>query len=77
MTQTLEATFDGKVFHPTEAVELQPDTQVILTITVKKPVKKKPKSFLRTAHSLKLEGPPDWSSRLDDYLYGEAKLDDE
>ena len=28
------------------------------------------KSFLDTARSLNLEGPPDWSDRLEEYLYG-------
>jgi hypothetical protein len=28
-----------------------------------------PKSFLRVARTLRLQGPADWSSRLDDYLY--------
>ena len=27
-------------------------------------------SFLDTARSLNLEGPPDWSDRLEEYLYG-------
>lgn len=36
-----------------------------------------PKSFLRVARSLRLQGPADWSSRLDDYLYGGAKLDEQ
>lgn len=77
MSQTLEATFDGVVFRPTEAVELQPDTPVLLVVTVKAVPEKKPKSFLRVARSLKLQGPKDWSSRVDDYLYDGAKLDDE
>ena len=72
MTQTLEATFDGEVFRPTETVELKPDTRVQLTVTVKPTVEEKPKSFLRVARSLRLSGPADWSSRLDDYLYGIA-----
>lgn len=75
MTQTLEATFDGKVFHPIDAVELRPNTRVQLVVTVKAPPKNKPKSFLRVARSLKLQGPSDWSSRVDDYLYGGANLD--
>ena len=33
MSQTLEATFDGEVFRPTEAVELKPDTLVQLIVT--------------------------------------------
>ena len=77
MSQTLEATFDGQVFRPIETVELQPDTRVQLVVTVKVVPEEKPKSFLRTARSLKLQGPKDWSSRIDDYLYGGANLDDE
>ena len=77
MSQTLEATFDGQVFRPVETVELQPDTRVQLVVTVKVTPEEKPKSFLRTARSLKLQGPKDWSSRIDDYLYGGANLDDE
>jgi hypothetical protein len=34
------------------------------------------KSFLQVARSLRLQGPPDWSSRLDDYLYGGAELNE-
>ncbi len=70
MSQTLEATFDGAVFRPTEAVELEPDTRVQLVVTVKATPEEKPQSFLRTARSLRLQGPKDWSSRVDDYLYG-------
>ena len=77
MSQTLEATFDGQVFRPVETVELQPDTRVQLVVTVKVASEEKPKSFLRTARSLKLQGPKDWSSRIDDYLYGDANIDDE
>ena len=33
----------------------------------------KPGSFLDTALTLRLEGPPDWSENLDDYLYGDKK----
>lgn len=77
MSQTVEATFDGQVFRPIETVELQPDTQVQLIITVKTITEEKSKSFLRTARSLKLKGPKDFSSRLDDYLYGGAEMVDE
>ncbi len=77
MSKTLEATFDGAVFHPVENVELKPDTRVQLIVTVKDVSEEKPKSFLRTARSLKLKGPKDFSSRIDDYLYGKAELDDE
>ncbi len=77
MSQILEATFDGQVFRPIQTVELQPDTQVELVVTVKNVSEENPKSFLRTARAMKLKGPKDFSSRIDDYLYGGANLDDE
>ena len=77
MSKTLEATFDGQVFRPVETVDLEPDTRVQLVVTVRDSSEEKPKSFLRTARSLKLKGPKDWSSRIEDYLYGEARIDDE
>ncbi|MBS1810661.1 MAG: antitoxin family protein [Acidobacteria bacterium] len=76
MSQILEATFDGTVFRPTETVELQPNTRVQLVVTVKSVTEEQPTSFLRTARALQLQGPPDWSERLDDYLYGGVNLDD-
>lgn len=74
MNQTLEATFAGQVFRPVEAVDLEPDTKVELVVTIKVLPEEKAKSFLRTARSLRLKGPKDFSSRLDDYLYGGANL---
>ena len=75
MSQILEATFDGAVFRPDETVKLQSDTRVQLVVTVKTATEAPPKSFLRTARSLQLQGPSDWSERLDDYLYGGANSD--
>jgi hypothetical protein len=69
MATTIEATFDGRVFHPTDPVSLPPNTTVRLTV---EPIQGKPTSFLRTARSLGLEGPPDWASNVDTYLYGEG-----
>ena len=51
MSQTLEATYDGQVFRSIQRVELQPDTQVQLVVTVKTAPEEKSKSFLRTARS--------------------------
>ena len=62
MSQILEATFDGEVFRPTEAVELQPNTRVRLIVTAKSSAEDQPTSFLRVARSLRLSGPADWSS---------------
>ena len=77
MTKTLEAVFDGAVFRPDEKVELEPNTRVEIIITVKPKKQDAPKSFLRTARALRLKGPKDFSERIDDYLYGGAKLNDE
>lgn len=70
MIKTLHAIFDGKVLRPEEPVELEPNTRVRLTIETTEPSKTRVRSFIQTARSLKLEGPSDWSARLEDYLYG-------
>ncbi len=71
MSNTIEATFDGNVFRPTRPVPLSPNTPVLLTVELLPTTTKSPTSFLRTARNLKLQGPPDWASNLDSYLYGE------
>jgi predicted DNA-binding antitoxin AbrB/MazE fold protein len=69
MSQIIEAIFDGQVLQPAEPVELAPDTRVRLTIeAIAQPEGKTP-SFLRTARALNLEGPEDWSSQIEAYLY--------
>ena len=77
MSLTLEATFDGTVFHPIEPIKLMPNTHVRLVIEIVEENFEKPKSFLDVARSLNLRGPADWSSRVDDYLYGTKSLDNE
>lgn len=69
MDRTLGATFDGDVFRPDEPVGLRPNTRVRLTVESAEGPEREPRSFLRVARSLELEGPSDWSSRLDEYLY--------
>ncbi len=69
MTTTLAATYDGEVLRLDEPIELEPNTRVHITIETTKPIVKRRLSFLRTASSLNLQGPPDWSARLEDYLY--------
>jgi hypothetical protein len=73
MATTIEATFDGNVFHPSGPVALAPNTAVRLTIEPLPAKPGAPASFLRTARSLDIEGPPDWASNLDKYLYGEEE----
>jgi hypothetical protein len=81
MTTTIEATFDGEVFRPTQPVPLEPNTPVKLTVETAVPPAPedkvsdktgKPYSFFDVARSLKIEdGPPDWSANIDKYLYGD------
>jgi hypothetical protein len=72
---TLYATFDGQVLRPEEPIPLPPNTRVRLRV---EPAEIEPAhgddySFLRVAQSLNLEGPPDWSERFDEYLYGQEE----
>jgi len=70
MVQTLEAVFDGTVLRPDEPLHLEPNTRVRIVVeTVDDD--REPTSFLRTARSLNLEGPADWSANIDAYLYGD------
>jgi predicted DNA-binding antitoxin AbrB/MazE fold protein len=76
MGKTLYATFDGHVLKPDSSIELEPNTRVKITIETDDDPKIQKKSFLKTARSLALEGPSDWSSRLEDYLYEEKKANE-
>jgi len=76
MTKTLEAVFDGEVLRPVEPVGLEPNTRVRLTLEVDDNTVEEPKSFLQTARELELDGPPDWSENVDDYLYGNRHSND-
>ncbi|MFZ0962869.1 MAG: antitoxin family protein [Terriglobia bacterium] len=71
MTKSIEAVFDGVTLRPNEPLELPPNTRVRVTIE-SLPAASEAGSFLRTARTLKLTGPPDWSSNLETYLYGES-----
>ena len=70
MSKTIEATFDGEVIRPDEPLELRPNTRLRITIESSTSPKTRPQSFLQTARSLHLEGPTDWSERIEKYLYG-------
>jgi hypothetical protein len=75
MTQKITARFDGKVFHPEQPIPLAANTRV--QITVETLQESTPSSFLQTAQSLNLDGPADWATHIDTYLYGvEASNED-
>lgn len=69
MMKSIEAVFDGEVFRPTEDVELVANTRVRLLFETLLPQNSEAVSFLDLASRLELDGPEDWSIRLDDYLY--------
>jgi hypothetical protein len=71
MATTIEATFDGSVFRPVKPISLDPNTPVLLTVETIPAKPSNPTSFLRTARGMNLQGPSDWASNLDKYLYGE------
>jgi hypothetical protein len=71
MSDTILATFDGKVFRPAQPVPLEPNTSVRLTVERIASPPEKPASFLQTAMAQRLEGAPDWATNLEKYLYGE------
>lgn len=77
MVKTIEAVYDGSVLRPIEPLEIAPNTRVTITIEATAPAGETPPSFLRTARALSLEGPPDWSSKVDDYLSGSKPWPDE
>jgi hypothetical protein len=75
MLKTIEAVYDGKAFLPEEPLELEANTRVRLVVETLPLRDESTLSFLEVAAGLHLDGPPDWSARLDDYLYGEFDAD--
>jgi len=70
MSTRVHATFDGVGLRLDEPVDLPPNTRVVVTIEPMKEGSERRLSFLETAGGLNLDGPSDWSCRVEDYLYG-------
>jgi hypothetical protein len=70
MATTIYGTFDGEVVRFEEPVELAPNTRVRVVPDETPDAADRPYSFLRAAREMDVQGPPDWSERIDDYLYG-------
>lgn len=64
MSRVVEAIFDGEVLRPNEPLDLEPNTRVRVTVEKKIANETQGRSFIRTARSLNLDGPPDWSERI-------------
>lgn len=87
MEKIVDATYDGEVVRFDEPVNLASNTKVRVLIDqpedklklkfVKKKKGGKPYGFLEYARSLKLDGPSDFSTNLDDYLYHGKPFPDE
>ncbi|MEM9276426.1 MAG: hypothetical protein AAGA80_26265 [Cyanobacteria bacterium P01_F01_bin.143] len=78
MNQELEATFDGTALQLEEPLNLAIGTRVRIVVEKILPNEVQPtKSFLKTAQSLKLQGEPDWSEKVDQYLYGKTLSDND
>ena len=71
MSGPIDATYDGTVFRPLQPVALPANIQVRLIVEELPAKSTGQTSFLKTAQSLRLEGPPDWSENVDKYLYDE------
>ena len=70
MSQKLEAV---EVPLNLDPVNLDPGKTVQIAVeSVLPKEQKQPKTFLQTAKSLQLRGNPDWSEKIDQYLYGET-----
>jgi hypothetical protein len=64
MVETTEAIFDGKVLPPENPLNLEPNTRVRVTVETLEPDTRESTSFLDTAQSLNLDGPPDWAANI-------------
>jgi len=73
MLQELEAVFDGTALQLEVPLNLAAGTRVrIIVESVLSDEVRQPTTFLQTAQCLKLHGDPDWSEKIDQYLYGET-----
>ncbi|WP_071590767.1 hypothetical protein [Synechococcus sp. PCC 7336] len=78
MLQALEAIFDGTALQLETPLNLAVGTRVRVIVESVLPNKqKRSETFLQTAKSLQLQGDPDWSEKVDHYLYGETISIDE
>jgi hypothetical protein len=77
MIQEINAIFDGKSLQLESPLNLNVGTRVKIIVETILPQEQSPKTFLETAQSLKLQGNPDWSEKIDRYLYGETVSDNE
>ena len=66
-----DAVFDGDVLRPEDPIPLEPDTRVRLTVEAVRVKTGEPYCSLHAMLAANLDGPPDWSERIHEYLYGD------
>jgi hypothetical protein len=80
MTEDHYATFDGEVFRPDGPVDLAPNTRVRIVLIPEPDLRGKtgePYCSLDLMLSMNIDGPPDWSERFHEYMYGPNCRDDD
>lgn len=72
-TITVKATYDGSSFKIHEPIDLEPNTEYVLT--VEKEDREKPEHALEVLRKNigKIDGPADWSEEHDHYIHGTPK----
>jgi len=77
MLKEIHVIFDGKALQPVEPVDLEPNTEYL--VTIKKEVSLEKKSLWNIIDDIigKVDGPSDWSEEHDHYLYGTPKRNQE
>jgi hypothetical protein len=73
MSQVIEATFDGKAFHPVNALELPSDIRYRLIVEPLPIATSEDVWGLLANAAGSVEASEDWSAQHDHYLYGTSK----
>lgn len=78
MLEKIEAVFDGTSLQLEKPLSLAAGTRVTVIVeNILSDDHQPPKTFLQTARSLQLQGEPDWSMKVDQYLYDQNIYDND
>ena len=72
-TITIRATFDGSSFKPLNHVELETNTEYILTVETEDSQKTRSALDILRKNIGSIHGPSDWSDEHDHYIHGTPK----
>lgn len=74
MSKTIKVVFDGQTLRPESPLDLQPNTEYIVTIESELPRVAEGNAWdLLEEAAGSVDAPPDWSSEHDHYLYGTSR----